>query len=103
MQSSCLEQFKYSENSIDRIDPVENDIKIPGAGEVYSVLISHDKKEIVAACFNGVYFGRIEGVNGNPDLYPFKWITNKVFFHGKVISAITQFDIRGKYLVAEFS
>ena len=80
MQTSCLEMYRFTPTKIEKVDPVENDIKIPGAGEIYSIALNEETDEIVFASFNGLYFGKIEGVNGNPDVYPFKWKTTKVLF-----------------------
>ena len=85
LQNGNLEQFKFSleHAMMEGIFPVDNAIRGPCTGVIYSIEVSKELHEIALATFSGLVFGRIDGKNDGTDQ---RWITSKVYFKDKVIS-----------------
>ena len=105
-----FELFDITSDSIKPQYSINNHIKIPHAGQIYSIAIDmlpvqpgEANPEIALATFTGLYFGtisepNIEGAFGRKKT----WTTTQVFLKEKMISQICQFS-PGKYLIAEYS
>ena len=69
-------------------------------GEIYDIAIGTE--EIALATFNGVIFGRIEGIDGKAESLPSRWTTTQVYAPGKLISQVIYCE-NHTYVYGEYS
>ena len=68
MSNGTLEVFSFQQRNITQANAMNNEIKVPYAGEIYSIHVPEDiHSDIALATFSGLFFGKFEiGPQGRP-------------------------------------
>ena len=68
MLNGTVEIFSFAQRTITQANRMNNEIKVPFAGEIYSIHVSEDiHADIALATFSGLFFGKFEiGPLGRP-------------------------------------